>query len=332
MPNRVTTYAGTGVVGFDDGPSTMATFNLPVDVQMSPEGLYVADAQNAAVRLISPDGMVTTVVGRAGPGFRDGPLATAQLRHPVALARDSQGRILVADNYNHAIRRIEKNGTLSTVVGTGSAGYSEGNGTQAQFNEPEGIVLDSADVMYIADKNNRVIRRVDANGATSLFCGQPGVDVVIDGPCLGSGRLEFPTDIEQDDAGNFYVTEWGMHVVRKIAPDGTLSTVLGSTGTRGWADGPAAGSILSHPSAVLWDNRRNVLWFLDHDGGHRVRQFDGVLATSVLGPKTSSYVDAAFLDGTDPRFAYPDGVALGSDGSLYIADVGNHRIRRASAD
>ncbi len=141
LPTGVTTLAGTGVQGFDNGPAASATFRQPMSVLSTPEGFYVADSGNAAVRLIAPDGTVSTVVGFAGSGFVDGPLLTAQLKHPSALARDSQGRILVADDWNHAIRRIEKNGTLSTVVGDGTAGYREGKGAGAQFREPQGMWL-----------------------------------------------------------------------------------------------------------------------------------------------------------------------------------------------
>ncbi len=328
LPTGVSTLAGTGVDGFDDGPAASATFSQPMGVLWTPEGLYVADAGNAAVRLIAPDGTVSTVVGFAGSGFVDGPLLTAKLLHPAALARDSQGRILVADNWNHAIRRIERNGTLSTVVGDGTAGYREGKGVGAQLNEPQGMWLAGDDVIYVADKNNRVIRRVAVDGTTSLFCGQPGNNAIVDGSCLAGGLLEFPTHIVGDGAGNFYVSEWGQHVVRKISPAGIITAYLGQAGVMGWADGAANTSVLSHPSEALWDSARGLLWFLDHDGGNRLRDFDGTVVTTRFGPKTPTYVPGSFADGADSRFSYPEGLALDGDGTLYIADVGNNRIRR----
>lgn len=142
-PGTLSRYLGTGTRGFDDGPAQTATLAQAFGLLLTPQGLYIADSVNAAIRLFKPNGQLETIIGSAGPGLQDGPRQNAKLRYPVSLAQDSQGRLLIADERNHAIRRLNLDGMVETIAGTGVAGFKDGPAAQAQFNSPRALLIDS---------------------------------------------------------------------------------------------------------------------------------------------------------------------------------------------
>ncbi len=158
----VTTHAGTGAAGADDGPSPSATFDHPWDVALDAAGnLYVADGNNNKIRKISPAGIVTTVAGSGAPGFADGAAAIASFSTPFSVALDDYGNIYVADSDNNSIRKISSSGVVSTIAGNGSLGSADGIGSQANFGFPQGITVNSAGTtVYVSDWQYNKIRTV----------------------------------------------------------------------------------------------------------------------------------------------------------------------------
>jgi hypothetical protein len=150
----------------------------------------------------------------------------------------------------------------------------------------------------------------------------------VDGACAEVARFDFPSGIEGDDRGNLYVTEFGANVVRRIDRDGTVSTLIG-TGVRGWADGPPGTAVLSRPARLRFDARTRLLWIQEQEGGHRLRSWDGLVATTVFGPRDPSFVQPMYRDGDDPRFCGADGLDVDAAGCLLVADNCSHRVRRA---
>lgn len=319
-PGTLSLYVGTSTRGFDDGPVATATLNHAFGLLWTPKGLYIADSTNAAVRLLKPTGQVDTIVGRAGPGFQDGPTATAKLSYPVSLALDAQGRLLMADEHNHAIRRLNANGTLETIAGTGVAGFKDGTAALAQFNSPRALLLDKDGSLLIADKDNGLIRRL-RDGLVSVVCGRPGEShAVVDGDCASTAKLEFPTNLSFDSNGDLLVCEWAPNVIRRITPAGEASTWAGKNNVRGYVDSVPSETVLSRPTATVPDPVRGGIWIIEQEGGHRIRYFNGTTIAVVAGPATSAFVQAVHKEGANPTFAFPETAILDPEGCLLLAE------------
>lgn len=157
----VSTFAGTGTIGFTNGPGSQATFHFPYGIAVDSGGnVYVADARNHAIRKITKAGVASTLAGTGQPGFSNGPGHKATFHRPHGVAVDEVGNVYVADVDNHSIRRITPGGNVSTLAGTGQPGLSNGPGTNAKFNEPISVTVDAAGHLYVADAGNRVIRKI----------------------------------------------------------------------------------------------------------------------------------------------------------------------------
>ncbi len=155
-----TTLTG-GPAGFDDGPLASATFNYPNELHFDGVGnLYVADRDNCAIRIISPEGMVSTLVGRAGCGFADGDVAHAELDWPIGMVLPGNGQVYVVDVLNQRIRSVDASGNTTTIAGNGVAGYIDGQAATAEFDLPIDMSADSAGNLYLTDRVNNVIRKI----------------------------------------------------------------------------------------------------------------------------------------------------------------------------
>ncbi|NII25933.1 hypothetical protein HB364_12630 [Pseudoflavitalea sp. X16] len=210
-----TTLAGSGTRGFADGTATTAMFSLPRDVAVDANGnVYITDLTNNRIRKISPAGDVTTLAGNGTAGFADGPGATAMFKSPYGIAVDGSGNVYVADNGNHRIRKISPSGNVTTLAGTGTAGFADGAGTAAQFNTPNGLAMDAQGYLYVADGNNHRIRRISPDGTVITWAGS-GENSFADGS--GSeAKFSTPRGIAIDAAGILYVTAGNR--IRKITP------------------------------------------------------------------------------------------------------------------
>ena len=333
----ISTFAGNGLYRFagDGGPGTSAQLSSPrVAVTDAAGNIYIADNANSRVRKIAPGGAITTIAGTGVYGYSgdSGPATLAMLRYPSGLALDSGGNLYVSDQDNHRVRKIDASGVITTVVGTGAAGFAgdAGPATAAQLNSPHAIASDAAGNLYIADTNNRRIRKVTPGGTITTVAGSGTSGYSGDGGSATSAQLRAPWGVAVDGAGNLYIAERDNHTVRKADPSGTITTLAG-TGSYGCSGNgvAAASSTFYQILSVAADSAGNV-YFAD-EFCHRVRKVTPAgVAVTVAGTGSSGFSG----DGGPARLAQlrnPHSVWVDSAGNLYIADAYNHRIRLVSS-
>jgi trimeric autotransporter adhesin len=272
----INTIAGNGTAGFggDGGPGTSAQLNNPVALAVDGSGnLYIADSNNQRVRMVTPAGVISTVAGSGTSGFAGdgGPALSAQFNNLTAVAVDGSGNVYVSDFTNNRVRKFAPGGTISTVAGNGSNGFSGDGGPaiSAQLNGPTGLALDSSGNLYIADLNNSRIRIVNSAGQINTLVGNGNAAVSGDGGPASQAELAAPESLMMDPLGNLYIGDsWAR--VRKISPDGTISTIAGK-GTVGYAgDGGAATSAqVNGPFGLAADSAGNL--YIADTGNSAVR-------------------------------------------------------------
>ncbi|MCA1683547.1 MAG: right-handed parallel beta-helix repeat-containing protein, partial [Actinobacteria bacterium] len=272
----ITTYAGGGVN--DGGPATAAVLNHPRGLDTDAAGnLYIADCGNGRVRKVTPAGVISTVAG-GGEQLNTGPAVNVALGCPsdVAVVKSgpAAGTIYIADSADNRIRKVAPDGTISTVVGTGVAGFSGDGGaaTLARLNNPQGVNLAPNGDLLIADTGNNRVRRVAvATGKISTVAGNGAFGPGSDGVQATSTTVVGPTDVTVDGAGNLIIAESGFNRIRMVTPAGIISTIAGN-GIPGFSGdgGPARSATLSAPTQLQFDAVGNLL-FTDRGNG-RVRQ------------------------------------------------------------
>ena len=212
----VTTLAGTGGQGSADGPGAAATFNEPAGVAVDASGnVYVADYANNKIREISPTGVVTTLAGTGGQGSADGAGTAASFTYPHGVAVDVLGNVYVADTFSNKIREISPAGMVTTLAGSGSAGSLDGLGTAASFNTPEGVAVDAAGNVYVADSGSALIRKISPAGAVTTLAG--GANSLSADGTGGAASFSILSGVAVDAAGNLYVGDSVSNKIRKIA-------------------------------------------------------------------------------------------------------------------
>jgi uncharacterized protein (TIGR03437 family) len=328
---KITTAIGDGTQGFagDGGPPNKVQMSLPTSVVADSSGnLYFADSLNNRIRKLA-GGNVSTFAGngvlsRSGDG---GAAASAQLNAPLGVAVDGAGNLYIADTANNVVRRVASNGAISNFAGTGAAG-SSGDGsaaTAAQLNGPQGLAVDSAGTLYIADTQNHRVRKV-AGGTISTVAGSGTAGFAGDGSAAGSAQLNAPFGVAVDAAGNLYIAEFGNNRVRKVSTNGNINTLAGN-GVAGFSGdgGQATGAMINGPQGVAVDGAGNV--YIADTANNRVRKVaaNGVI-TTVAGNG-----DAGFSGDSNPavnaQVGNPVAVAVDSVGNMYIAD-GSARVRK----
>ena len=213
----VSTLAGNGLFGFADGDGSNARFYSPYGVAVdSSSNVYVADHKNHRIRKITPGGVVSTMAGSGGAGFVDGPAATAQFLFPFGVTVDLSDNVYVGDQFNHSIRKITPAGVVSTLAGSGVAGFAEGSGISAQFNGPRAVTVDSSGNVYVADLVNHRIRSITPAGLVTTLAGS-GVAGYADGTA-SDAEFWAPSGVAVDSSGNIFVAEFNNNRIRKIAP------------------------------------------------------------------------------------------------------------------
>jgi sugar lactone lactonase YvrE len=323
----VTTPAGVaGSTGPADGIGDQARFSSPTGVAAG-NGLdvVIADFSNANVRKAIGGTNVITLAGLSGaPGIQNGSANTARFNSPAGIAIDAVGNLYVADEQNDAIRKVTPLGDVSTFAGTiGTAGSRDDSSLNAQFNRPLGVAFDPGGNLFVADTRNHTIRKITPGGEVSTFAGLAGVSGTNDG--VGTNALfNTPFALAIDAQTNVYVSDTFNHAIRKITPDGMVTTLAGSPGVLGTNNGVGLQAKFAFPEGIVVDPDGNV--FVADDDDFTIRKItpDGVVTTfaGVPGSVGSS-------DGTDAaRFNFPFGLAIDSNRNLYLADTANHTLRK----
>ncbi|MEB3195959.1 MAG: NHL repeat-containing protein [Candidatus Sericytochromatia bacterium] len=326
----VTTWAGSSM-GNTNGTGTLAQFANPHGLVVDASGtVYVADSVNHLIRRITPAGVVSTFAGSTqGSADSLNPLS-AQFNQPRDLALGPDGTLYVADTFNARIRQISATGVVSTLAGS-SFGYQDGTGAGAQFNQPQGIALLSDGTLAVADHGNHRIRRVTKAGVVTTLAGgnEGGVQ---DG--LGTAaQILAPWGIGAGTAGSLFFTDTSG--VRALAHGSVIT--LAPNG-RGSQDGALSQARFLQPEGIAVDGSGNV--YVSDTQNHRIRKIipdssgfafstnlnDGRVTT--LAGSVAGYQDAT---ASNARFNLPSGLAVASDGTIYVADRNNHRIRVVSA-
>jgi sugar lactone lactonase YvrE len=317
----VSTLAGSSE-GFTDGSGTDAQFKYPAGVTIDASGYsYIADYYNYSVRKITPDGAVSTLAGNGTLGFAEGTGSEAQFNTPAGVGVDASGNVYVGDITNHRVRKITSSGVVSTLAGSGSVeGYADGVGEEARFGTPRGVAVDGAGNVYVADETNNCIRKITPDGVVTTLAGS-----TTPGSADGTGRAAqflYPNGVAVDALGNVYVADTGNHRIRKITPGGVVSTLAGST--EGIADGVGLTAQFKGPLGVAADAAGNI--YVTQYGNSLIRKITpGGVVNTLAGNGTAGSADGP---GSAAQFSGPRGITVDALGNVYVADSGNHRIRR----
>ena len=303
-PNRVVSAMGDGSLAYKEGAAAAESGLLdPSGIAAAKDGTYyVADRDQHVVLKVGTDGKVARVAGTGAPGFGGdgGPGRDAPLREPTGLVLDGEGNLYIADTGNHRVRRLDKNGTLATLAGTGSPGSAGDGGpaVSATLNGPTALALDGQGRLYVADTGNHRIRRIGADGAISTFAGSGEEGFAGDGGKAASARLSGPLGVWADGAGVVFVSDSGNHRIRRVESDGKIETVAG-TGEPG-SDSlySPLDTALNRPAGLTGDADGNLV-FADRDS-HRILRLTEMakpLASVPAGPKASGNATPAPLPG-----------------------------------
>jgi len=330
----VITIAGfAGTFGSADGNGTNASFYAPQGIAMDGVGnLYVADSLNNTVRKINLLGAVTTVAGTAGMfGSGDGTNDSTLFwgLQAIAINPTNSNLIYIADTGNSTIRQLSVNGpdyVANTLSGSASIGSTDAVGTLARFFSPVSMAIDTSRNLYVADAANHVIRKMTPAGTISTLAGVVGYPGSADGPG-SSAQFNSPQGVAVDGSGNVYVSDTGNSTIRKIAPDGTVSTLAGSPGVFNYFDGTNASALFNTPEGIAVDGSGNV--YVADSLNQTIRKVTpGGVVTTLAG-----YVGlVGSADGTNKvaRFNCPTGLAIDGSKNLFVTDLFNHSIRKIS--
>lgn len=320
----VSTLAGSGTYGSDDGPGATASFGGPNSVAVDTNGnVYVADTGNMRIRKVTAAGVVTTFAGSTN-GFADGPGATALFFIPQGVAVDGVGNVYVGDGGNNRIRKITQAGVVTTLAGAATGGYLDGTGAAARFNGPGALAVDGSNNVWVVDETNQRIRFVTPGGDVSTVAGS-GTASFAEGQGVNAS-FDYPGGIAVD-GGNVWIADGSNERIRKITPTGLVSTLAGSSTSNPFADGIGAVARFSSPQGIAIDGADNA--FVGDQGHNRVRMVTPTgTVTTLAGSGT-----AAFADGpaATASFNSPSGIAVDAARNVYVADSSNNRIRKITS-
>jgi sugar lactone lactonase YvrE len=337
-PYSFTTLAGAASIGSTDGPGGVARFQTPRGVAVDRTGnVYVADTVNHTIRKITPAGIVSTLAGTPGMSTLgrtdaellpiDGTGAAAVFTNPEGIAVDDSGTLYVADKLISTIRKISPAGVVTTWAGTPRVGGSvDGTGSAARFYIPGGVAVDSAGNVYVAEWVTHIIRKITPAGVVSTLAGLADTSGSADGPG-GTARFFQPRYVTVDRAGNVFVSDAINCTIRKISPEGVVSTFAGTAGSGGAVDGAGGTARFSYPSGIAVDPAGNL--YVADSGNNLIRKITpaGIVSTLAGAAGIAGSADGV---GAAARFRGPSGLAVDAAGTVYVADESDNTIRQIS--
>lgn len=333
IPYRVETVAGGGSAGgYTDGASNSARFNAPAGLASDASGsLYIADTGNRVIRKMDASGSVITLAGiprsQSAPVAPGDELSSQAFLAPFGVAIGRDGRILVADQGRNQIRAITRIGSVGDFAGQlGFTSFATGSAQTAIFNKPVAVVVLPNGMVAVSDTKNHLIRGVALTGQVVELAGKY-VPYSTGGYVNAVGAeaaFKQPTGLVADRAGNLYIADTGNHCIRKLAPQGQVTTFAGRAGSAGYADGDAESAQFDSPTGLAWDAAGQL--FVADSGNHCVRMIssDGRVVTAAGRVGTAGFADGRTIS----RLRDPYALTIGSDGSIFVSDRGNNAIRR----
>ena len=314
--NTPPTFTSTAVTSVDEGNAYI--YNITTNDVDGDAVTVTATTKPSWLTLSTTE--VSTLAGST-QGFVNGTGTTAQFNSPSKVAVDAAGNMYVADSGNHIIRKITPSGVVSTLAGS-TQGFANGTGIAAQFSNPSGIAVDASGNVYVSDTNNHKIRKISTTGVVSTLAGStPGFT-------NGTGvaaRFGSPIGIAIDIEGNVYVGDTGNHKIRKITPNGVVSTLAGSA--PGFVNGMGTTAKFYQPTEVSVDSMGNV--YVADTANHKIRKITPSGVVSTLAGSVSGFANGT---GSTVRFSRPNGVTVDVEGNVYVADTNNHKIRKITID
>jgi streptogramin lyase len=335
---QVDTIAGTGVSGTagDNGPALAAQVGNPYGLTIGPDGaLYVGEINTHRVRRIDmATGRITTVAGTGERGYSGdgGPATQAQLDEPYEVRFDAAGDLYFVEMKNAVIRKVDRStGVISTVAGTGTHGFSGDGGpaTSAQFNQPHSIAFDANGDLYVADIRNNRIRKIDMKtGVMSTFSGTGENVTSPDGSSIHGASFNEPRTMAFDEKGDMFLALRRGNAVYRIDMRSLTLHLIAGTGESGYEGdgGPAKNAKLSGPKGIAVSPDGGV--YIADTESHTIRHIDQ--ATGIITTVLGTGVRAEGSDGEPLQcgLARPHSVYVGNDGTVYVGDSENHRVRR----
>jgi len=376
-PNGIiTTVAGNGTSDFsgDGGPATGAALNQPYGIAVDSSGnLYIADCLNSRIRKVTADGIIHTIAGNGNSDYTgdNGPALSASLYYPRGVAVDAAGNVYIADTVNNCIRKVALDGNITTVAGDGGHRYSGDNvqATASSLAFPGDVAVNPSGIFYIADSIDNRVRRVASNGVITTVAGDGSFNYSGDGGLASLAQLSAPESVALDSLGNVYIADTQNQRIRRIDPNGILTTVAGDgTAGSGGDNGPALQAQFDDPVGVAVGTGNNIFvadtsnnrirmiasgddtistvtsgnppWGLSSnpagdlffpDGAAQIFEFvPGVGASVVAGNGTAGY-NGDNISATSAELNHPRSAIQDASGNLYIADTLNNRVRKVDS-
>lgn len=265
--------------------------------------------------------LVSVLAGSGQKGWRDGTREKALFSRPTGIVLDRAGNLFIADHNNHAIRKIDRFGLVTTIAGRGTPGFADGIGRAAMFHGPDTVTVDGLGNLYVADADNFRIRKITPDGVVTTVAGSGTA-----GDTEGRGtraQFVYPTGVAVDREGIIYVADRGAHRIKIVTPGGDVRVLAGS-GKPGFRDGPGYLAQFHDPITLVVDDFGQV--YVADSGSHTIRRIDRKgFVTTVAGSGISGYQDGI---GKKVQFHWPTGLAIDRRGDLYVSDSENHRIRK----
>ncbi|MCP4695062.1 MAG: hypothetical protein GY859_43950, partial [Desulfobacterales bacterium] len=334
----IDTFAGGGSFQGSGmgGPAVGAGLGAPFGVAVDAEGcVYIADYTSHCVFKVDADGVINRAAGTGAIGYSGdgGPAVDATLRYPYAVAVDAGGAIYIVDYYSHCVRKVDAEGIITTVAGNGTKGYGGDGGPaiEAMLNMPTGVAVDAWGAIYIADRYNNRIRKVDAGGVITTVAGNGTAGFRGDGGPAIEARLYIPRDLAVDAAGNIYIADTGNRRVRKVDATGVITTVAGDGteeyGTNQGDGGLAVDAPIDSPMGVDVD-AMGAIYIADIDD-NRIRRVDPAgFITTVAGIAVYVFPGSDGGPATRRYLKSPFDAAVDASGNIYIAGGYSKRVRK----